>query len=125
MPLYDYECTICGKTTESIQSVAQSCIKCECGAVAKRIISCSGHFTANEDTGWLKTVPEVIDRDTKNPVAKEFVKNPTRSNYKAWMKSEGIRPMERNEPTKPPPADLSRVRKRVWEKHQRRNRIEI
>lgn len=124
MPIFDYECS-CGKITESIQGISQSCIKCECGGIAKRIISCGRCYTANEDASWLKTVPEVIDKDTKNPVAKEFMKNPTRSNYKAWMKSEGIRPLENNESRKPPSTDLAGVRKEVWNNHQKRHRIEI
>lgn len=125
MPIYDHECQQCGKIFEAISPYFLETIQCDCGGLAKRIISCGRVYTANEDASWLKTVPEVINKDTTNPIAKEFIKNPTRQNYKAWMKSEGLRPLENNEPTKPKPTDLNPIRKEVWRKHQRRHRIEI
>ncbi len=128
MPIFDYECCMCGLTHEVItfsdDNEDKLCPHCQIG-MAHRIISCGRCYTGNEDAPWLKTVPEVINKDTDNPVAKEFIKNPTRSNYKAWMKSEGLRPLENNEPRKPPPTNISKIQKEVWHKFQERHRIEI
>lgn len=127
MPIYDFQCDKCEFIEERILPI-EECDRewqCSCGGVLKRIMTSSGQYCGNEDAAWLKTVPEVINKDTDNPVAKEFIKNPTRSNYKAWMKSEGLRPLENNEPRKPPPTNISKIQKEVWHKFQKRHRIEI
>lgn len=127
MPIYDFQCDKCEFIEERILPIDECDWewKCSCGGVLRRIMTASGQYCGNQDAGWLKTVPEVINRDSTNPHAQEFMKNPTRQNYKSWMKSEGLRPLENNEPMKPPPVDLTRVNREVWEKHQKRRRIEI
>lgn len=94
-PIYDFECTEChniGERIESIQTNTAICSKC--GSKSKKIISASGIFTANEDTPWIRTVLDVVSKDDNAPHVVAFRKNPTRSNYKAWMKVEGLRPMD-------------------------------
>ena len=86
MPLFDFECKTCGRIKESIQRFNVDCIKCECGANAKKIISASGQYCANQDATWLKSVLDVVDKDSKAPHVQEFIKNPTRKNYQNWMK---------------------------------------
>lgn len=127
MPVYEFECGTCGNKQEIICWFEErpSSIKCDCGGKCRHIFAAGNVYTGNEDSAWLKSVPDVIAKDTANPVAREFIKNPTRSNYKAWMKSEGIRPLENNEPRRPEPVDLSPIRKEVWRNHQKRHRIEI
>jgi hypothetical protein len=91
--LYDYECS-CGLIQERIEPPEKMKVRCPCGKMAKRIISAAKVYTANEDAPWLKTVLEVVSKDDDAPHVVRFRENPTRSNYKAWMKGEGLRPLE-------------------------------
>lgn len=125
-PIYDFECAACGKTIEAIEDIETKAIECECGATALRIITASGVHLGNEDaSGWVKSVLEVVDKDSSAPHVRDFLKDPTRRNYKRWMKGEGLRPLEPGERTKPPPTDTSRIHQKVWERHRKRKRIEI
>jgi putative FmdB family regulatory protein len=95
MPVYDFECQSCGNIDERIEPVDRTTVKCSvCGKRSKRIISAGGVFTANEDAPWIRSVLDVVDKDSKAPHVVAFRNNPTRQNYKAWMKGEGIRPLE-------------------------------
>lgn len=117
MPIYQYECPECGYHDEAIFPIsvmergrAFFCGTCECEMV--HIIVASGHYCSNQDAGWLKTVVDVVDKESTKRETKEFLKNPNRQNYKAWMKAEGIRPLEDGERSRPPKFD---VRKHVDE----------
>lgn len=131
MPIYDYECGSCGSITERYAKIGDDIMPCEqCASDAYRIISVSSHYCSNEDAPWIKSVLEVVDKDPTKPHCVEFRKNPTRSNWKNWMKGEGIRPAENVgggpiTPQKPKPPDMSEVHREVWDKYQKRNRIEI
>jgi hypothetical protein len=86
----------------------------------------SGVHLGNDDTqGWIKSVLEVVDKDSQAPHVQNFVKDPTRRNYKAWMKGEGIRPLESGESKKPKPYNLSKHGEKLFRRHQKRKRIEI
>ena len=39
MPIYEYYCQKCGKTTESIEKLDTDYVVCECDYVANRIVS--------------------------------------------------------------------------------------
>jgi len=98
MPCYDYLCNSCKHISEEIQPIKVTEIECpNCGAVAHRIISVPGVNTFNDDASWIRSVVEVVDKDSKEPHVVEFRRNPTRANYKRWMKLEGLRPLENNE----------------------------
>lgn len=98
MILYDFKCSSCGDITESIQAISTTEIECPtCGKEAHRIISCSGVNTQNEDAAWIRTVVDVVDKESKAPHVVEFRRNPTRTNYKRWMALEGLRPLESHE----------------------------
>ena len=98
MPVYDYRCKQCQKVIEQVEHYSVDEITCpHCGDVAKRIISVSKVNTANEDAPWIRSVLEVVDKDSREPHVVEFRRNPTRENYKRWMKLEGLRPLENNE----------------------------
>lgn len=129
MPLYDYECQSCGHIRESIQPVAVGVIACEkCGCHANRIISCSGVNCANEDAGWIRSVTDILPKGEDATAAdRRFAANPTRSNYKAWMESRGLRPLEPGERTiKPnPDREMAKIHREVWERHRKRKAIEI
>ena len=123
MPVYDFQCKACGFIKEYIMSIKDSeelgctCRKC-CGDMDK-IISASKQYCGNDDASWLKSVTEVVD-PTTGRAASEFSKNPTRSNYKAWMKESGIRPLENNEQMRPPPVNLEKAHEEVQRKHHER-----
>jgi len=127
MPIYDYECHDCGQVWEVIKAInnhrLQLCPECKC--IGKKIITASGVYTGNQDATWVKTVLEVVDKEDRAPHTQEFLKSPTRKNYKRWMQKEGLRPLESREGTKPPPPDLTRVNRKTWENLQKRRRIEI
>ena len=53
MPMYEYKCSHCGKTTEKIQPFdAEKTLRCECGKTAKRIVSRNSF--ALKGKGWYK-----------------------------------------------------------------------
>jgi len=125
MPIYDMECPSCGNIHEAYSGIDEDPIQCpNCGSDTKRIISASGQYCSNQDAGWLKNVLEVVDKSDNTIASKEFLANPTRRNYKAWMKAKGLRPIEDGEnrrkqaPWRPPTKTLL---DRVME----RRRIEI
>lgn len=68
MPLYEYTCTDCGKTTERIKSVGTEEIACpECGSNAKKILSKPGRLLF-KGSGWMtpKSI-ETFDNEPDNP----------------------------------------------------------
>lgn len=123
MPLYDFECP-CGRVFEAIANVDEDTRPCECGKQAKRIISASGHFCGNEDADWIRSVRLVVDK-RGGAHCQEFLQNPTRSNYKAWMKGEGLRPLEDNEPMRPPKFDHAGHMEKVLRAYKRRTALEV
>jgi len=126
MPVYDQECQKCGKIFERICSINEDKIPCpDCGSQAHRIISARGHFCANEDAEWIRSVREVIDSDNPLPAAQRFLKEPTRANYKRWMKAQGLRPLENNERIKPEPFNEKRHFEKVMQAQRKKRRITI
>ena len=126
MPIYDTRCTSCGTEREIICGPDDHPPCPKCGGDTKRLITCSGPNCANEDAGWIKSVTEVVDKDDASPHSREFLRNPTRSNYQAWMRAEGLRPLEPGEgPSKPPPVPMDRIRRGVMERMRERRTIEI
>jgi putative FmdB family regulatory protein len=98
MPLYDYECPVCGYRDERIESVGTTKVVClRCKNLANRIISSRSVNVANEDAPWIRSVLEVVDKDSTKPHVVAFRENPTRTNYHLWMKGEGLRPLENGE----------------------------
>jgi putative FmdB family regulatory protein len=126
-PVYDYQCSECEHTHEAIamyDEIERNCTKC--GQKAKRIISLSGVNTANDDAPWIRSVLDVVDKESKAPHVAEFVKNPTRANYKRWMKGEGLRHCEPGEEhRRPQEPDTSGLDKQLWERHRERNKLHV
>jgi hypothetical protein len=55
-----------------------------------------------------------------------FLQDPTRSNYKAWMKERGIRPLEDGEKVrKPETIDVRKHTEQIMKLRYDRRRIEI
>lgn len=125
MPLYDHECS-CGMVFEDLAGMAEEVRPCPgCGAMARRIVSVSGCYLGNQDAAWLKTVQEVVDKQSTKPATREFLRNPTRQNWKDWMRAEGIRPMEGMEHRRPEAFDEAGHARKMLDIHRRRKRIEI
>ena len=128
MPIYQYECT-CGKQTERIMPISQyqDEISCPyCGEPTIRVFAPSSHYCGNQDATWLKSVLDVVDKsETATPAEKEFRKNPTRANYRMWMKSRGLRPLEQGERSRPDPPDMSGLNRQVMENHFKRKAISL
>lgn len=127
MPIYDFECKRCGKRKEFFYKVADCpafvfCPKCS-GEMVK-IISVNGVNTANQDAEWLKSVREVVDKEG-GPHCQAFLKDPTRDNYKRWMKGEGIRPLEPGERPKVPKPDIDRVSSHLARRLQEMQAIKL
>ena len=122
----DFECQYCGRVHEAFVHSDKEFDSCPvCGFAARKIITVGTVHCGNEDATWLKSVTEVVDKEG-GAASQEFIKNPTRTNYKRWMKAEGLRPLEPGEkPSKPPSVDEREVQKQVWEKYRERNRMEI
>ena len=99
MICYQFQCTTCGKITDEYfdMSNCPSSIQCQCKAIATKIISIPGANTANESPDWIKSICEVVEKDSDKPHCNEFLKNPTRQNYKNWMKVEKVRHLEPGE----------------------------
>lgn len=131
--LYDFEClnASCGRIHEALEDsevLSRPCPHCQWHT--KRIISASGVYTGNLDAVWTRSVLEVVDKENPARHVQEFVKNPNRQTYKAWMKGEGLRPADDNVRGAPPvyerhQTDTSHIRREVMEKFRQRRRIEV
>ena len=96
MPLYDYECLSCKTVFEKLAGVNETVYCPNCDFESKRLISVPGVNCSNDDAEWIRSVTEVVDKEG-GPAAQQFLKNPTRTNYKAWMRAEGLRHWEKGE----------------------------
>lgn len=129
MIYHDYACDRCGhqhernvKWNDYKKKLCPGCNK----LTARRIYNPKGAYLGNQDTTWLKTAPiNVVDPESKDPIDIAFRKNPTRDNRDRWMKHHGKIEYEPGMPLKPPPTDLSTLRRKVIEAHKKRSRIEI
>lgn len=128
MPIYDYECQQCGYIWETFVRIDETVIKCvHCDGKSERLISASGVYTANQTTSWLPSVLEVVEKNSGKAHCEEFLKDPTRKNYKRWMKSEGLRHLEPGEKAEKSDetAIHKTITKEVYEKHRQRHALEI
>jgi len=82
-----------------------------------------------EEAAWIRSVIEVVDKESSDPVDRDFIKDPTRTNYLRWMKRHNLRHFE-NERGAPPKARTPEIdRKPIVDycvrKLRERQRIEI
>lgn len=128
MILADFECRK-GHINEHLIESSVTVRKCPtCGGRSKRIISQSGQYLGNLDAGWIRSVLDVVDKDSNKQHVREFISNPNRETYKRWMKGEGIRPLDRAEPVRPKvdyEAAKEQRDRRLMDNLMKRNRIEI
>ena len=126
MPLYDYECPSCGAVTEHIAETYEEFLPCpKCKNLAERIISVSGVNTANEDADWIRSVTEVVDKEGGEH-CQRFLKNPTRSNMRNWMRKEGLRHLEPGETQhRRPPQTEGPSTDKLMRELQKARRLEV
>ena len=119
MPIYDFVCDNCNLTEEHVEPVEREQIPCgHCNGTMRRIFS-PGGGAFNEDAAWIRSVLEVVSKDSAKPATQEFLKHPTRSNMLNWMRSEGIRHLEEGE--KPAKRDYDAEHRRRTEYAERRH----
>jgi putative FmdB family regulatory protein len=130
MPIYDYECNLCGNVFEVITDPDDTMLRCcgHCGmGKARRIISARGVYTGNQDAPWLKDVLEVVNKGPDNTAAdREFLKNPTRTNWTLWQESHRLIPYEPGmEKRAKPERDPRKITDQLMRRLQERRRIVI
>ena len=82
-----------------------------------------GPNLANESPDWIKSIREVVEKGSDKPHCQEFLKNPTRDNYKKWMKGEGLRHLEAGEkPGRPTPSPNTATTTDMLMKHRQEKR---
>ena len=127
MIMHDYFCKFCGHDFEAMSDWDKEEIECpECHKWANRYFKSGCSNCDPIDANWIKTIRDVVDKDSKKPHCIEFLNHPTRENYKAWLKGEGLRHIESGESIRKPPSfdekshleKLNRIR-------MRKNRIEL
>lgn len=100
MILFDFTCLGCEFTQEYLVDRDIEAMECpQCHGVMKKSFLRAGGHRLPDDTPWLKTVLEVVEKNpgADKPHTRAFLKNPTRENYHNWMRENGIRPLENGE----------------------------
>ena len=121
-PIYDFQCSNqdCNHVAERVVRLDTEAIECPvCGHEAAKVFSPMGACAFNQDAAWIRSVLEVVSKDSAKPHTREFLKNPTRENMKRWMKAEGIRHLENGE--KPAKFDYEADHRRRTEYAERRH----
>ena len=128
MILRDFECDECGSIREKIVDSSLEYIRCVVcdGGLCKKIITAGRTYLGNDSVNWIPSVLEVVDKESNDPHTKEFIKDPTRTNYRAWMKSTGLRPFEPGEkPNKPEGINETHVVDELMKMRRERHRLEV
>jgi len=68
MPIYEYKCKKCRKTTEVMRSVTEfvRSIKCSCGKPAKLVIPKNGAILTDGDVKWMDSAKDNLPKDAQN-----------------------------------------------------------
>lgn len=122
MPIYDFECSNpdCKRVAEHVVGLNTTTVACpSCGSEASKVFSPMGAGAFNQDAAWIRSVLEVVAKDSAKPHTREFLKSPTRENMQRWMRAEGIRHLEDGE--KPAKIDYDAEHKRRTEYAERRH----
>ena len=135
LALFDFECPEHG-IFESLIDRKFWLEKCPvCGKMCHKIISACKINVANDDAQHIReSANALIDRETArfsdDPITKALAEKPTRSNLNAYLKDKKIRYAE-NEGGAPPrfkkpePVDTKSIAKEMWQKKQKRDRLEV
>ena len=81
--LYEYECK-CGAVHEKVFKVTNfpNTIKCECGGMARKIISL-GAIRTDGDVGWMESASKNLVKHGERPVT-------TRTEYRNYLKNNNL-----------------------------------
>ncbi|MFU2208500.1 zinc ribbon domain-containing protein [Solidesulfovibrio sp. C21] len=118
MPLYDFRCRVCGRVFEAMAPMDGSDGVCGCGGAATRLVSAGRAYRADAD--WIASVTDVVDKASPSPHVRAFLADPSRANYRRFLRGEKIRPMEEGE-FRLPAARNDAVRREVRERFIARN----
>ena len=122
MPLYDFTCRVCGRTFEVLAALDGDEEICACGGSARRLVSVGRGYRADGD--WLASVAAVAEKDSDKPHVRAFVAEPSRANYRRFLRGEGIRPQESGEERGRRPDPGPALSREVLERHKaRRGRV--
>jgi len=103
MIIYQFQCRECGSISDQFFSMSECpvTIQCEqCNGVCNKIISIPASNLASESPDWIKSITEVVNKEGGKH-CQQFLKDPTRDNYKAWKRAENVRHLEPGERKKP------------------------
>ena len=114
MPLYDFACRQCGCVFEAMAAMDGGDMPCPCGGLAARLVSVGGGYRADAD--WIASVTAVVEKDSAKPHVRAFLADPSRANYRRWMRGEGIRPMEPGDFRRAPDGRAERARRETLER---------
>ena len=130
MPIYEFSCPICDNREDRFVWPGFEWVPCSrCQGDMRKQFSFGQSQPIQENANWLPSVLEVVDKESNDPVDRAFLKDPTRTNYKNWMRHHNLRPLE-NERGGPPTAknpkhDLKSITDYCYEQKRKRERIEI
>jgi putative FmdB family regulatory protein len=84
MPIYEYECRSCKKNFERFHKIARvpKRERCDCGMMARLIISSHGAVITDGDVRWLDSAKANLPSDAKNIT--------TRGEYKRYLKDHAL-----------------------------------
>lgn len=128
MPTYDYQCDLCNGIEEHFFRISEKpdILRCtNCGGAMQQKPGIG--VIMGDEAAWLNSAAEVADRNG-SVEARRFRSDPTRDNYRKWLKAENLRPLERGEETwKRPKAtvDRKKIREEVKRNHQKRSAITL
>ena len=88
MPIYTFECQSCKKEIDQWHKVTRipTRVRCQCGRMAKRVLSMSGAIQTDGDVKWLPSARQVLQPDYEiraRPIE-------TRGQYKKYLKEHGL-----------------------------------
>jgi len=127
MIIHDFECESCGGISENFitdtRYIPDVGVCPVCKGKTRKVVSLSQ--TAPVDSEWISSVREVVDKDSDAPHCKEFLKHPSRQNYKKWMQGEGLRHLEPGEKHAPPKRDKQAIKDKLMKRQRERNAVSI
>jgi len=126
VPLYDYACDHCDTVREMSFRISEKptgvlCPGCNGELRQVPAIGC----IQGDEAEWIKSVTDIVDREGGRH-CQEFIQSPTRSNWRNWMKGEGVRPIEEGEkPAKPKKVNRRALAEKVYQNHRKHKTIEV
>ncbi len=127
MPLYIFSCPICGLEDERIVDYDTKIMPCEfCQGESYQQFSFGQSFEVRDDAPWIRSVLEVVDKESHDVVDRQFIDTPDRRNYQRWMKHHKLVPFENERDfPKRQPENIEAMTHELLKMKAARERIEI